>query len=198
MYFADTNYISTEEAKLKISFSKSNSFLLLHLNIRSLQKVFDKLIDFLATLDFEFKVICISETWCSEYVSCNSLHKVSNYNSIHQTRDNGKTGGGVAIFIHNTLIYNIKQDLSINNDNIEALCKEINNKNGKNIFINTEYKQPAGICSEFEKYLKDFTNKAKNNGKDLYIVGDVNLNLLAHSTNSKVKDDLNITRYQKN
>ena len=172
--------------------------MLLHLNIRSLQKVFDKLIDFLATLDFEFKVICISETWCSEYVSCNSLHKVSNYNSINQTRDNGKTGGGVAIFIHNTLIYNIKQDLSINNDNIEALCKEINNKNDKNIFINTEYKQLAGICSEFEKYLKDFTNKAKNNGKDLYIVGDVNLNLLAHSTNSKVKDDLNITRYQKN
>ena len=48
------------------------------------------------------------------------------------------------------------------------------------------------------KYLKDFTNKAKNNGKDLYIVGDLNLNLLAHSTNSKVKDDLNIIRYQKN
>ena len=102
------------------------------------------------------------------------------------------------MFIHNTLIYNIKQDLSINNDNIEALCIEINYKNGKNIFINTQYKQPAGICSEFEKYLKDFTNKAKNNGKDLYIVGDLNLNLLAHSTNSKVKDDLNIIRYQKN
>ena len=37
-YFADTNYFSTEEAKLKISCSKSNSFSLLHLNIRSLQK----------------------------------------------------------------------------------------------------------------------------------------------------------------
>ena len=32
----------------------------------------------------------------------------------------------------------------------------------------------------------------KYNGKDLYIVGDVNLNLLDHSTNSKVKDYLNI------
>ena len=37
-YFADTNYFSTEEAKLKISCSKSNSFPLLHLNFRSLQK----------------------------------------------------------------------------------------------------------------------------------------------------------------
>ena len=37
-YFADTNYFSTEKAKLKISCSKRNLFSLLHLNIRSLQK----------------------------------------------------------------------------------------------------------------------------------------------------------------
>ena len=116
-HFADTNCFSTEEAKLKISCSKSNSFSLLHLNIRSLQKNFDKLIDFLATLDFEFKVICISEIWCSEDVSCNRLYKIPNYNSIHQTRGNDKTGDEVAMFIHNSLIYNIKPDLSINNDN---------------------------------------------------------------------------------
>ena len=42
--FADTNYFSTDEAKLKISCSKSNSLSQLHLNIRSLQKKFDKLI----------------------------------------------------------------------------------------------------------------------------------------------------------
>ena len=65
----------------------------------------------------------------------------------------------------------MKPDLSINNDNIEALCIEIVN-NGKNIHINTQYRQPAEIYSEFEKYMKDFTNKVKNNGKDLYIVGD--------------------------
>ena len=96
------------------------------------------------------------------------------------------------MFIHNTLIYNIKADLSINNDNIEAVYMEIVNKNSKNILINTQYMQPAGIYSEFEKYLKDFTNKAKSNQKDLYIVEDLNLNLLDHSTNSKVKDYLNI------
>ena len=40
--------------------------------------------------------------------------------------------------------------------------------------------------------MKDFANKSKNNGKDLYIVGDLNLNLRDHSTSSKVKDYLNI------
>ena len=48
--------------------------------------------EFLDNLDFEFKVICISETWCSENVSCNSLYKIPNYNSIHHIRGNGKAG----------------------------------------------------------------------------------------------------------
>ena len=46
-------------------------------NIRSLQKNFYKLIDFLDTLDFEFKVICISETWCSENVGVGSSKVIS-------------------------------------------------------------------------------------------------------------------------
>ena len=128
--FTDTKYFSVEEAKLKLSCSKSNSFSLLRLNIRSLQRNFDKLTEFLDNLNFEFKVI--SKTWCSENVSCNSLHKIPNYNSIHQIRGNGKAGGGVAMFIRNTLIYNMKPDLSINNGN-----------------INTQYRQSAGIYFKY-------------------------------------------------
>ena len=86
----------------------------------------------------------------------------------------------------------MKPDLSINNDNIEALCLEIVNNKGKNILINTQHRQPTGIYSEFEKYMKDFTNKVKNNRKYLYIVGDMNLNLLDHRSNSNVKEYLNI------
>ena len=67
------------------------------------------------------------------------------------------------MFIHNTLIYNMKPDLSINNDNIESLCIEIVNNNSKYILINTQYRQPAEMYSEFEKYMKDFTNKLKKN-----------------------------------
>ena len=40
--------------------------------------------------------------------------------------------------------------------------------------------------------MKDFTSKAKNNEKNLYIAEDLNLNLLDHSTNLKVKNYLNI------
>ena len=57
------------------------------------------------------------------------------------------------MFIHNSLTYNIRPDLSISNDNIEALCIEIVNKKGKNILSTSIYRQPVEIFSEFEKCL---------------------------------------------
>ena len=98
------------------------------------------------------------------------------------------------MFLHNTLIYNVKSDLSINNGNIEALCIEIVNKNGKNIVINTRYRNLQEYIPNLKSIRKisHFTNKAKNNGKDLHVVRDLNLNLLDHSTSSKLKDYLRI------
>ena len=53
------------------------------------------------------------------------------------------------------------------------------------------YRQPAGWYNEFEIYLKQFLYKPKN--KKSYLVGDFNLNLLDHRTNTKVKYYLNLT-----
>ena len=44
---------------------------------------------------------------------------------MHQTRNSGKTGGRLAILIHNSLTYSVKKDLSTNNEDIESLCIEI-------------------------------------------------------------------------
>ena len=55
------------------------------------------------------------------------LFKLPNYSSIHQTRSSGKTGGGLAIFVHNNMTYSARKDLSTNSEDIEALCIEIIN-----------------------------------------------------------------------
>ena len=83
--FSDTNYFTIEETKSKLFCSDDKSFSILHLNIRSFKKNFDNLVDFLATLSFNFKVICISETWCFSDYNNSNLYKLTNYNSIHQT-----------------------------------------------------------------------------------------------------------------
>ena len=59
--FSDTNYFTIEETKSNLFWSDDKSFSIFHRNLRSLKKNFDKLVDFLATLGFNFKVICISE-----------------------------------------------------------------------------------------------------------------------------------------
>ena len=98
------------------------SFSVLHLNIRSLNKNFESLKNVLVEIKFCFKVICITESWCSVDLHTNNRYQLLNYVSIHQVRKNGKTGGGITIFIHNELIYNIRHDLSVSDEDTEALC----------------------------------------------------------------------------
>ena len=138
------------------NFDKS-SFLMLHINIRSLQKNFDSLLNLLMTLKFEFKVICITETWCSDNSMNHNLFELPQYKSIHQVRRAGKSGGILA-FLHESLTFNIRHDISANNADIKALCVEIINKKSKNILINAQYRQPAGNFNEFEAYLNTFLN----------------------------------------
>ena len=103
---------------------------MLHLNIRSLQKNVDSLCNLLMTFKFEFKVICILETWCSANSMNHNLFKLPQCKSIYEVRKTGK-GVGIAIFLHESLTFTIGHDFSVNNTDIEALCVEIINKKQK-------------------------------------------------------------------
>ena len=64
-----------------------------------------------------------------------------------------KKGCGIAIFIRKDLIFNIRHELSVNNDDTKLLCLEIINQKSKNIFINTIYRQPSENKERFENYV---------------------------------------------
>ena len=85
-----TIFTPEESSRNWNNFDKS-SFLMLHLNIRSLQKNFDSLSNLLMTLKFEFKVICITETWCSDNSMNHNFIELPQCKSIHQVRRTGKT-----------------------------------------------------------------------------------------------------------
>ena len=97
---------------------------MLYLNIRSLHKNFDSLFNWLIKLKFEFNVICITETWSSDNSMNYNLFKISQYKSIHQVRRTSK-GCSIAVFLHESLIFDIRHDLSVSNAGIEALFGEI-------------------------------------------------------------------------
>ena len=133
----DTPYLDIDEAKERLSaFSDENSFKIIHLNIRSLPKNFDNFKRFLSETSHDFSVICLSETWCTnESFNKNSNFLIEGYNSVHFERATNKKGGGVGIYIHNTLMHNVISDLSISDDDNETLAIEIINKESKNVLI---------------------------------------------------------------
>ena len=70
-------------------------------------------------------MICDSETWWDDLDTIEkSLYEIPNYNSTHQARSD-REGSGVSIYIHKSLDFTVKPDLSISNDDIESLAIEI-------------------------------------------------------------------------
>ena len=68
----------------------------------------------------------------------NSNFQLKNYKVIHQVR-NSRKGGGLCIFIHETLCYKLRKDLSINSEAIESLSIEISNNKASNLIFNAIY-----------------------------------------------------------
>ena len=94
----NANYFSIETIQTKLkNLSANSSFSVLHLNIRSLNRNFENLKLFLHTCGYEFGIICLTETWCTnESFLANSNFQLPNYNAVHFGREN-KKGGGVCI-----------------------------------------------------------------------------------------------------
>ena len=131
----DTDYISQTilVGILKIS-RKINS--VLHLNIRSINKNFESFAELYKSLSFKFSMICFSETWSNDQnLSKNSLFQLEGYSLLHENRKY-RRGGGVAIFVHESLCYTKRNDLYKNCEAIEILSIEISNNDVKNIIFN--------------------------------------------------------------
>ena len=137
-------------------------------------------------------MICLLETWWDDLATIEkSLFELPNYNSTHQAMGDHK-GGGVSIYIHKSLDFTVKPDLSINNNDIESLTIEILSDKNRNFLINALYRPPNGQIESFENFLNNTFSKIKKSNKLFHIAGDFNLNLLDHDTNTKVQRLLNI------
>ena len=80
----ETSYLSPCEANNKLKSFTSETFSILHLNIRSMNKNFEALREFYESLDTNFSIICLSETWANEgNFDKNSLFQLEEYNPIH-------------------------------------------------------------------------------------------------------------------
>ena len=102
---------------------------------------------------------------------------------------NGRDGGGVCIHVHRNINFQLCADLSPNN--LECLTAEISKPRSKPFLVSTWYRPPQlspDLFSTFERIIDKI--EAENLG--LYLMGDLNCNLLSKVVSNNSSHLLNI------
>ena len=104
---------------------------------------------------------------------------------INLHRQNDRAGGGVCIFIHESIDFKERKDLRISKNDSGILSIEITNKT-KNIILCSVYTPPDSSLKEFKSSLNPIFNNIRLNNKDLYLVGD--FKVLEYENSVKAKN----------
>ena len=175
-----SKYFNFDEYSSSIDSLDNNYLNLIHINIRSLHKNFDCLKSFLSCLPKTPDIIAITETWLQEHTK--HLYSMEGYDSFHLVRTN-REHGGITVFAKCELKADTLSQFSFINDNIEIFTTIIELENSKFI-ISVIYRPNSKhiAVEEFTNVMNDiFSNQIFRLNKSI-IIGDININLLEHST----------------
>ena len=164
------------------------------LNITSLSKHIDELRVLLQNNSLD--LLAINETRLNETIADNEI-RISGYNIVRRDRPlNGRNGGGVCFYVCSNINYIVRQDLV--SDQLENLSIEIIKPRSKPFIVATWYRPPNSPFELFSTF-EDFVGKLDADGKEYYIKGDFNCNMLPASFyNANTQALLNITdKHQK-
>ena len=147
------------------------SFTVSHVNIRSLNKNFEKLrLLYEECIEPKFDIIGISEVW---NVSSIEGLCMEGYQLEISCRDPSVRGGGVGAYIHSSVSYKILQGNVIHAESIwieTCLNKRLT-------IIGIIYRKPNTDVTEFENSLIYTLEKLKLDKKDCILMGDFNIDI---------------------
>ena len=150
-------------------------FSLFHTNIRSLRRNLENFqTHLLEELDFRFNIICITETGIkNEYANLDFNPAIPNYNFEYVSTP--LSAGGVGMYIDEELKYTVVEKCS--NEAFQALWIEVYLPKNRNIICGVVYRQ-HNSPERFQEYLDEIIEKLSASGKQIFLMGDTNLNLL--------------------
>ena len=156
-----------------------------HINIRSITNKWDVFkTQFLST---NLHILTISETWLNEKLPSEFYKLTNNYTFLRNDRNwsdeghlNIKKGGGVALYVKNSLNYSDVDfiHLNTNNKNIESQWVSIKQPNSRTILIGNVYRPPQGNIETFIQVLEDILTSMDLSKIELFIMGDLNIDIL--------------------
>ena len=121
----------------------------------------------------EVDILGITETWL-ECNTSNELVAIKGYNIERRDRPSDPHGG-VLMYINEDIPYNHRYDLQ--HEYVEAIWIEIIFPKSKPYLIATVYRPPNSLIEWYEHF-ETMTENAYNEGKEMIIMGDFNIDLL--------------------
>ena len=169
------NYIDPVEVQKQINFK--NNFTVLNINVRSLNKNFNKLEILLSQLNFTPSIIIVTETWIDDNRPL--LHCLRGYDFINEPA-NGVVGGA-GMFIKSEINYNKLTTLNLNLTACENLWIEISFSANKKLIIGSIYRHPGHRIQDFQDKLLSNIQSFNSHNQNFVIAGDININLMNES-----------------
>ena len=121
---ANSNYYTETSFKEHVSkcTDAKDMFSMCHLNIRSVSKNLSSFENYLETIQYNFTMIGLTETWLND--TNYDLYGLQGYNFVEQHRSS--LGGGVALCVMKHLNYIERPDLALYDNDIESIFIEVN------------------------------------------------------------------------
>ena len=101
-------------------------------------------------------------------------------------KDRSRNGRGVCIYLRSSINYKLRQDLIPSE--LEAVCVEINKPHSQPFLVATIYRPPNSTHDFFESFEK-FIRMIDDENKEIYILGDLNCNMLKAESDSAYEED---------
>ena len=176
-YYSEKTFNDLIESNL---LNLDNIFSLFHVNARSIPCNFSNLTAYLECLNFVFNFIGVSETWLSDHNY--DLYGLDGYN-FEENHRSARSGGGVGLFIKNSIEFLRRRDLEVNNDIMESIFIEVpvcEALSSRKVIIGVVYRPPGTSLKDFEDTLDSILSKIDR--RLCYLLGDWNMNLLAYDS----------------
>lgn len=168
--------------------------MILSFNIRSLAPKFHQFI--MELNDSSPEVICLNETWLKPSITSN-LVMMDGYSILRQDRyqtgdTNFRPGGGVCAYVKNPLNTCILSQFCYCTHDLEVLSFEIKPPDCRKLIIVNIYRPPTGNCAVACELLRVICSDLINYNRrlDFLMVGDINIDSLTDSPNSRLLNDL--------
>ena len=167
-------------------------------NSRSLVKNKDNFETFFSyissNMKFQFEILAFVETWLSEDLE--NLVIFDDYQPVYKHKVTNKEGGGLSIFLHNSINFVLRNDIIIPKNKqhmYDCLFVEIVCKNNNNILFGLFYRSPKyNSVNQLTETMTEVLSTICRENKKIIIAGDFNINLLRSESDASIANFLDV------